>query len=1133
LDDSTRSQSAFKSFAGSALIFRLLHQLDVENSKMTREREIFLQALEQPIDARSAFVERATAGDLRLKEAVEELLAHIQADTFLENGAAGFLRESLEAAGTIIPGEEQIGELIGRYKLLEKIGEGGFGVVYRAEQTEPVRRHVALKVIRVGMDTKSVVARFEAERQALALMDHPSIARVLDGGATNLGRPFFVMELVRGVRITAYCAANKLALEDRLELFIQLCHAIQHAHQKGIIHRDLKPSNVLVTMQDGKAAPKVIDFGIAKAIEEPLTEKTVLTNFHAFIGTPAYTSPEQAQMTGSDVDTRSDIYSLGVLLYELLTGVTPLDAKDLTHSGIDGMRRMIQEVEPPTPSTRLRRIVAENPTGPAQVLVERDLDSIVMKCLEKDRSRRYATAQQLAEDLQRYLNHEPVIARPPSVAYRFQKAFRRYRTAFATAAAVLLVVIAGTVVSGWHALRAPRADRSAEDGRKREEALRVNAERERESALQSKVLAELNEYVADINLAHQSILGGNLARAKELLARHQSEGKKRFEWRYLWHAAEGDEHKVIASEASSILSLANSPELLVVGLRNAVNIYNPRTGNLLKTLAKPGNSVALSSNGLLATAGKNSVRVWRHSDWVETFSLTNHSAPVAFSTDGRFLAASSHGGIRVVDSATGKLIAEIPNSMPPFAFSPSGGVIAVDTRDGILLWDIVAPKRLRLLNDSRGAFNHSGVWIRDRNALAFSPNGHSVVAARNALKNDSVFVLDVWVADTGEKTTSLPAQPNSIEHTGTISELAFAPGGKLMASSSWDHSVRLWSFDKRQRVRTLHGDPSEIWSMAFAPDGAAVITGSKDGTVRRWPINSDSEEPFYERNWTPLRFSNSGETLAVMDDNSKVLILNVQTGEPETELQLAKAGPISPAISENLRVLVEPVAAGYRVWDLRDLQTTQSVHVPHPDTVKSSAVVSPDGASFISAAKLDSLLWWNLRDLSESPLRLPGKAALFSGDGKVIVTLIEKSFKRWEAEPRKLQAEFSIDVPYSVYAALALSHDGGVLAVGSEAVNDPENAIRLWDTKTGKLLGVCRGHTQGVRWLAFAPEGETLASVSDDSTMRFWNLRTQQELLSIQRLTNPMREIRFSPDGEWLAVKTMKGLQLLDGSSIR
>ena len=277
---------------------------------MTREREIFLQALEQPVEARSTFVARMTADNPKLKEAVEALIANDQADTFLEQGVAGLLRESMETSGTLTAGEERIGVLIGRYKLLEKIGEGGFGIVYRAEQTEPVRRQVALKVIRVGMDTKSVVARFEAERQALALMDHPGIARVLDGGATDMGRPFFVMELVRGIRITEYCAVNQMSLEDRLELFIQLCHAIQHAHQKGVIHRDLKPSNVLVTMQDGKAAPKVIDFGIAKAIEEPLTDKTVLTNFHAFIGTPAYTSPEQAQMTGSDVDTRSDIYSL-------------------------------------------------------------------------------------------------------------------------------------------------------------------------------------------------------------------------------------------------------------------------------------------------------------------------------------------------------------------------------------------------------------------------------------------------------------------------------------------------------------------------------------------------------------------------------------------------------------------------------------------------------------------------------------------------------------------------------------------------------------------------------------------------------------------------------------------------------
>jgi WD40 repeat protein len=279
----------------------------------------------------------------------------------------------------------------------------------------------------------------------------------------------------------------------------------------------------------------------------------------------------------------------------------------------------------------------------------------------------------------------------------------------------------------------------------------------------------------------------------------------------------------------------------------------------------------------------------------------------------------------------------------------------------------------------------------------------------------------------------------------------------------------------------------------------------------------------------PLRFSNDGQTLSVISDDSKLVALNLKTGEPETQLQLNKNLPgfLSAAISEDLRVLVEPMSAGFRVWDL---QTTQAVQVTNPDNAKSWAVVSPDGASFLSAGKQDSLLWWNLREISEPPLRLPGKAALFSGDGKVLVTLIDKSFKRWEAKTRTVEAELSIDVAYSFFAAFALSHDGSVLAAGSEAINDPENAIRLWDTTTGKMLGVCRGHTQGVRWLAFAPGGETLASVSDDSTLRFWNVRTQQELLSIQQLTNPMKDIRFSPDGNWLAVKTAKGLRLLHGS---
>jgi serine/threonine protein kinase/Flp pilus assembly protein TadD len=426
-----------------------------QSESTSREEVIFDSALTLPPAQRAEYLRLACGDDPALRRRVEALLAaHDRAGDFMTEPAAAGPKPTIVLS---LPPTEQAGDRIGRYKLLQQIGEGGCGVVYMAEQEEPVRRRVAFKVIKLGMDTKSVVARFEAERQALALMDHPNIAKVLDAGATENGRPFFVMELVRGIKITDYCDQNKMPTVERLKLFIQVCNAIQHAHQKGIIHRDIKPSNILVTLHDGVPVPKVIDFGIAKATQGRLTDQTLFTAFEQFIGTPAYMSPEQAEMSGLDVDTRSDIYALGVLLYELLTGRTPFDAKELLQSGLDELRRTIREKEPARPSTRLSTMLEADLTSVAQRrqaeapklihLLRGDLDWIVMKCLEKDRTRRYETANGLALDVQRYLADEPVVARPPSTLYRLQKLVRRNQTIFAAAGVGLAALVIGLIFS--------------------------------------------------------------------------------------------------------------------------------------------------------------------------------------------------------------------------------------------------------------------------------------------------------------------------------------------------------------------------------------------------------------------------------------------------------------------------------------------------------------------------------------------------------------------------------------------------------------------------------------------------------------------------------------------------------------
>jgi WD40 repeat protein/tetratricopeptide (TPR) repeat protein/tRNA A-37 threonylcarbamoyl transferase component Bud32 len=1036
-------------------------------------KSIFSEALQKKdAQVQAAYLDKACGNDIQLRAKVEALLrAHQQAGDFLEAPAFGAdvtLDNALKIEGP--------GTRIGRYELLELIGEGGMGLVYLAEQKEPVKRRVALKIIKPGMDSKQVIARFEAERQALALLDHPNIAHIFDADTTETGRPYFVMEYVKGMSITRYCDERKLNIEQRLRLFEQVCEAVHHAHQKGIIHRDIKPSNVLVSVHGDRAVPKIIDFGIAKAITQPLTDKTFVTFQGQLLGTPEYMSPEQVDLATQDIDTRSDIYSLGVVLYELLAGVLPFERESFERAGFAEIQQMVREQEPASPSIRLTHLGEKAKTIAAsrgtQVIalarrLHRELEWIPLKAMRKDRCRRYRSASEMADDVRNYLDGLPLIAGPETAVYRVRKFVYKHAGSVATVALVAVAILLGLVVSTAMYFR-------AEDARKNEAVARGKAEQAEQATKQKAEELRRTLYVNSIQLADAKYREGNIRRVRELLESCPND-LRGWEWNRLNYISD-QSLMTLRGHKGWVDCAAISPDGKRIAsggqTDHTIRIWDMVTGKELVTIPDAHEDlvrcVSFNTDGKRLVSGSRdkTIKVWDVETGAEVKTLRSdgYIECASISPDGKRIFSSGGEGktIRVWDAETGetvKALAGHTNAIWSLAVSPDGKQIVSGSWDGtIKVWDVESGTEAMTLRGHEGQLHH----------VAFSPDGRRVVSG-----GQEDHTIKIWDIVTGKELITIPEAHDGL---GLIYSVAFSPDNRHICSGSWDETIKVWDAATGENVLTLLGHEGWVLSVAFSPDGKHIVSsGSGDGTIKVWDVTVDHEI-------TKLAGHHSSVSSIAFSPDGRRLVSGSQDGM-------------------------------VKLWDTRSLTELMTLRSSQEKAIIYSVAFSPDGRYVASGGSAQTFKIWDAANGSEMTTFHGHEGSIetvaFSPDGKHVASGSgDKTLKVWDVSSGK--ELMTLKGHESGLICVAFSPDGKFIAAGSR---DPN--IRVWEWQTGSECLILRGHSRGIILsVAFSPDGKRIVSAcQEDHTVKVWDALTGAELTTLKHADVVISAV-FSIDGK-------------------